>query len=106
MRTPQSVMTVHEFVERKFKPEHVAMKETGGKVHYGTLIPIVLDGIPEIKTRSRKKPKPGDPPALEGKRSGGMGSLRLRDVSTGRWPAAGFLGGPDRRIKHAVRKAH
>jgi len=48
MRTPQSVMTVREFVERKFKPEHVAMKEEGGRVHYGTHLPIVLDGIPAV----------------------------------------------------------
>jgi hypothetical protein len=82
MRTPHSVMTVREFVERKFKPEHVAMKEIGGRVHYGTLLPIVLDGIPEVKSRSRKKPKPGEPPAPELKRIAGIGDLRLRDVTT------------------------
>ena len=57
MRTPHSVMTVREFVERKFKPEHVAMKEIGGRVHYGTLLPIVLDGIPEGEEPIAQKTK-------------------------------------------------
>lgn len=81
MRTPQSVMTVREFVERKFVPEHVAMLKPGGRVHYSTQLPIVLDGIPEVKQRSRRKPKDGgDPPAV--KRIAGIGDLRLRDVTT------------------------
>jgi len=72
---------VREFVERKFKPEHVAMKEVGGRVHYGTHLPIVIDGIPDKKIRSRKKPRPGtSPPEL--KRVAGIGAQRLRDVTT------------------------
>jgi integrase len=77
MRTPQSVMTVREFVERKFIPEHVAIVcKPGGRVHYSTHIPIVLDGIPETKTQSRKKGTP------EPKRIAGIGKMRLRDVTT------------------------
>jgi hypothetical protein len=34
-RTPQSIATVHEFVERKFLPEHVALLKKAGKVRYG-----------------------------------------------------------------------
>jgi hypothetical protein len=34
-RTPQSIATVHEFVDRKFLPEHVAVLKTAGKIHYG-----------------------------------------------------------------------
>ena len=82
MRTPQTVMTVREFVERKFKPEHVAMLKPGGRVHYSTHLPIVMDGIPEVKQRSKKKPKPGDPPTQPVKRVAGIGDMRLRDVST------------------------
>lgn len=76
MRTPQSIMTVREFVEGKFKPEHVAMLKPGGRVHYSTHLPIVLDGIPETKVRSRKKGTP------EPARVAGIGSERLRDVTT------------------------
>ena len=35
-----------------------------------------------MKSRSRKKPKPGEPPAPELKRIAGIGDLRLRDVTT------------------------
>lgn len=76
MRTPQSIMTVREFVELKFEPEHVAMLKPGGRVHYSTHLPIVLDGIPETKQRSRTKDAPGV------KRVCGIGKLRLRDVTT------------------------
>jgi hypothetical protein len=34
-RTPQSIATVHEFVERKFLPEHVALLKKAGSIHYG-----------------------------------------------------------------------
>ncbi len=80
MRTPQSIMTVREFVDRKFKPEHVAMLKPGGRVHYSTQLLIVLDGIPEVKRRQQKKPKDG--PIPEVKRIFGIGEMRLRDVST------------------------
>jgi len=82
MRTPQTVMTVREFAERKFEPEHVAMLKPGGRLHYSTHLPIVMDGIPELKYRSRKKPKPGDPPAQPVTRIAGIGDMRIRDVST------------------------
>ena len=34
-RTPMSVATLREFVERKFIPEHVALLKKGGQIHYG-----------------------------------------------------------------------
>lgn len=78
MRTPQSIMTVREFVERKFQPEHVAMLKPGGRAHYDVHLKIVLDGIPEVRKRSRKKIEGVAPP--EPKRTCGLGELRLRDV--------------------------
>ncbi len=86
MRTPQSVMTVREFVERKFLPEHVAMLKPGGRAHYAVHLTIALDGVPDVKVRSRKKTKakPGEsaPLPIEIKRVFGLGSIRLRDVTT------------------------
>lgn len=81
MRTPQSIMKVREFVERKFLPEHVAMLKPGGRAHYAVHLKIVLDGIPDVKARSRKKPKPGAAQAAI-KRLFGIGAMRLRDVTT------------------------
>jgi hypothetical protein len=75
-------MTVREFIERKFKSEHVAIPKPGGRVHYSTHLPIVMDAIPEVKQPSRKKAKPGDPPTPLVKRVAGIGDIRLRDVST------------------------
>lgn len=80
MRTPQSIMTVREFVERKFQPEHVTMLKPGGRAHYATYLISALDGVPEVRKRSRKKVNgvsPADP-----KRLHGIGDLRLRDVTT------------------------
>ena len=71
-------MTVREFVERKFQPEHVVMLKKGGKVHYSTHLPIVLDGIPERKIKPRKKAEAEVPV----RRLAGIGALRLRDVTT------------------------
>ena len=48
-RTPQSILTVREFVERKFVPEHVAYKKHGGREHYRSELPCVLDGVPDKK---------------------------------------------------------
>lgn len=76
MRTPQSIMTVRDFVERKFVPEHVAMLKPGGRVHYAMYVTIILEGVPEVKERSRKKGTP------EPKRLCGIGDMRLRDVGT------------------------
>ena len=84
MTTPQSIMTVREFVERKFLLEHVAMLKPGGRVHYSTMLPIVLDGIPETKSKQRKwaqdeSGKKIPPPVA--KRLFGIGEIRLRDVT-------------------------
>jgi len=80
MRTPQSVMTVAEFVERKFVPEHVAIAlKPAGRFHYQQMLRMVLEGIPEWRA-SRKKPRPGAPPEIESPRHCGLAELRLRDV--------------------------
>lgn len=42
--TPSTVATVAQFVEMKFIPGHVSMLKKAGQVHYGTQLPIVLDG--------------------------------------------------------------
>lgn len=78
IRTPQSIMTVREFVERKFQPEHVALLKPGGRAHYAVHLKIVLDGVPQEKERSRNKGEAEESTP----RTCGLGELRLRDVST------------------------
>lgn len=75
MRAPNSIASVREFVERYFVPEHVAMLKPGGRAHYSTHLIIILDGVPEVKKRSRKKDAP------EFRRLFGIGEMRLRDVT-------------------------
>lgn len=77
MRTPQSVMTVREFVERKFKPEHVATLKPAGRGHYASILPFVLDGVPEEKITKRKGFKRNQPVPVA--RVHGIGDARLRD---------------------------
>jgi len=85
MRTPTSILTMRDFVERNFMAEHVAMLKPGGRAHYETYLPVVLDGVPETKKRPRKwvKDETGKkvPPAPP-KRHFGIGDRRLRDVTT------------------------
>ena len=95
-RTPQSIMSVRDFVERKFQPEHVAMLKPGGRAHYATHLPIVLDGVPAAKKRSREwirnesgKKVPPPPP----KRHFGIGGLRLRGM-TAPFVLEGAMNGP------------
>jgi integrase len=80
-RTPQSVMTVREFVERKFIPEHVVYKKNAGKKHYESQLPFVLNGVPNEKGRRGGKTrfKSGEEP-LKVTAKFGLGNLRLRDV--------------------------
>lgn len=79
-RTPQSIMSVRDFIETRFIPEHVGIKcKIGGRVHYGTQLRIVIDGIPEKKPKSRKWVNGAAP---EPARVCGLGNLRLRDVTT------------------------
>ncbi|HTA41270.1 MAG TPA: hypothetical protein VK789_02415 [Bryobacteraceae bacterium] len=40
---------MREFVEGKFPPEHVAYKKHGGRDHYHSQLPFVLDGVPDKK---------------------------------------------------------
>ena len=80
-RTPQSIMTVRQFVERKFVPEHVVYLKRAGKDHYQSQLPFVLNGVPDKKGARGGKTrfKPGEePPALT--RRFGIGDMRLRDV--------------------------
>jgi len=82
MRTPQSVMTVSPFVERRFVPEHVAViLKPAGRKHYATMLPWVLEGVP-VKRRSFKGTKRGQP-LPEIARVCGLGAMRLRDVEYG-----------------------
>ena len=80
-RTPQSIMTVREFVERKFLPDHVDYKKHGGQAHYRSQLPFVLDGVPDKKIARGGKTrfKPGEEPPLV-RRALGIGDMRLRDV--------------------------
>jgi len=79
MRTPQSIMTLREFVERRFLPEHVAViLKPAGRKHYDSMLPWVLDGVP-VKRRSSKGSKKGEP-LVEIPRVCGLGQMRLRDV--------------------------
>lgn len=86
MRTPQSIMTVAEFVERRFIPEHVAMLKVAGRIHYESILPHVLEGIPE-RRRTFQGRKMKDGKWLEDKneqaipRHFGIGKMRLRDVT-------------------------
>ena len=80
-RTPHSVMTVREFVERKFLPEHVAYKKHAGREHYKSQLRFVLDGVPDRKLSRGGKTRfrPGEEPPLVPRRYG-IGEMRLRDV--------------------------
>jgi len=82
MRTPQSVLTVVEFVERRFIPEHVMMLKPAGRVHYQSALQHVLAGIPE-KRRSFKgqKMQARRWPEDEGTRHFGLAKHRMRDVT-------------------------
>lgn len=80
MRTPQSILTVAQFVERRFVPEHVMVAlKPAGVVHYRQALPHVLDGIPE-KRRSFKGIKKGQE-LPEIPRHFGIGKKRMRDVT-------------------------
>ena len=80
-RTPQSVMTAREYVDRKFLTEHVAYLRRAGRDHYQSQIPFVVDGVPDRKGKRGGKTifKAGEePPAIL--RRFGIGDIRLRDV--------------------------
>jgi integrase len=80
-RTPQSIMTVREFVERKFLPDHVTYKKHGGQEHYRSQLPFVLDGVPDKKIArgGETRFKAGEEPPFI-RRTLGIGDIRLRDV--------------------------
>lgn len=78
MRNPQSVMTLREFVERRFIPEHVDMLKPAGRKHYRGMLAMVLDGVPKIKISGSPRMKSGDHMDVE--RFHGIGKIRVRDV--------------------------
>ncbi len=80
MRTPQSILTVAQFVERRFIPENVMVKmKASGIGHYATMLPFVLGGIP-VERRSFKGTKKGQE-LPEIPRVFGIGNKRMRDVT-------------------------
>jgi integrase len=81
-REPQSAMTIGDFVEKVFVPEHVSMKKPAGRTHYQAILKHVLTpqevdrafriDVETSKTRLQAVP---DWPYL--------GSVRLCDVKPG-----------------------
>lgn len=86
MRTPQSVMTVAEFVERRFIPEHVVAKKLGGRTHYTCELKCVLDGVPESRFNRKGVKMVRDDhgklrwPDANMHRLFGIGGKRMRDI--------------------------
>lgn len=83
MRTPQSIMTVAEYVERRFIPEHVALRKASGRTHYEQMLEHVLRGIPEKRRSFKGKTIVNGQWVDEGAeipRRCGIGRMRLRDV--------------------------
>lgn len=52
--TPGSLMTLREFVERRFVPEVVSKRRTGGQVHYKNWLPKILDALGDKPLREFK----------------------------------------------------
>jgi integrase len=50
-RTPMSVATLREFVERKFIPEHVALLKRAGLLHYRGMLKHILPALGSLKLR-------------------------------------------------------
>jgi integrase len=46
---PQSIMTVQNFVDRYFRPEHVRMKKPAGQRHYETMFKHVLPALGKMR---------------------------------------------------------
>lgn len=77
MRTPQAVMTVREFVDRKYRREHIQISmKPAGRYSVEQMLKYVLDGIPE-RRKNRKKTETLEP---EIPRNCGIGEMRMRDV--------------------------
>jgi integrase len=78
-RVPQSIITVAEFVEAKFLPEHVTMKKKAGKIHYRAMLKHVIapervEAMFQIDAARAEKTMKSVP------RWPYLGDLRLRDV--------------------------
>lgn len=52
---PLSVLTVAQFVEKKFDPGHVAMLKPAGQNHYAAMLKRVLPDLGEIRLRDVRK---------------------------------------------------
>jgi integrase len=79
IRTPQSIMTVREFVERKYLPEHAMIRlKPAGRYHVQQMLKFVLDGVPERRADRHKV----EVPETDIARHCGIGGMRLRDVKT------------------------
>ena len=78
-RAPQSVMTIADFVENLFLPEHIAMKKLSGRIHYKAILKHVLtpeevDRVFQVdaeKSKTKLKAVPNWPY---------LGNVRLRDA--------------------------
>lgn len=54
--TPRSVATVAQFVERKFRPDHLELKRKNTRIHYDHLLRNhILPAIGELKLREVKR---------------------------------------------------
>jgi integrase len=49
--TPMSVVPVREFVDRKFRPEHIALLKPAGRIHYEQMLRLVLPDLGEMRLR-------------------------------------------------------
>jgi integrase len=50
-QTPASVITLGEFVQRKFRPEHIANLKTSGKIHYESCLKHILPALGHLRLR-------------------------------------------------------
>ena len=50
-RVPQSIMTVQQFVDRKFLPKHVALLKKSGRIHYDTVLKHIMPTLGTMRLR-------------------------------------------------------
>jgi hypothetical protein len=46
---PQSIMSVQDFVDRYFRPEHVRLKKPAGQIHYETMFQHILPDLGRMR---------------------------------------------------------
>ena len=54
-RVPQSIMTVQQFVDRKFLPKHVALLKKSGRIHYDTVLKHIMPTLGTMRLRDVSK---------------------------------------------------